>query len=405
MATVDVAGYGAFRGATATSVLAGAGVYGVPDVPESSAINLLSAAPAGPTTLVLTFDRPPAGAVTDPASYSVSGGGYPMAVISAAFGTPDPGETYPRTVRLTTTKGTDGESYSVTVAGIEGACGEVLGVDTQTWVSVGTGPSVMSAAAVPGSITVVLSEPVDPATIGGTGDWTLAGTGTPTITGVVAGSSTTAILSIIGTLRAGWIVTAPATLTDVAGNVADPAHRSAFVTVPASVGAKESGNPWGATGDGGTVDLGSGPYEMVPWAAGAALVSLVDAVWISLFTDRRAGADDAIPDTAGDLPYRGGWWADAYTDTPDGTYGPIGSRLWLLYRSPVNQQTVAQVREYAAEALAWMVRAGVAARVDVSVQRVGRDGIALSVVVSKRDGSQETVRFPDLWDALAQQAA
>ena len=65
-------------------------------------IDLVSAANDGPTTLVLAFSMPPAGAVLDPASYVMTAldGGVALAIASIALGSPAPGETYPTTARL-----------------------------------------------------------------------------------------------------------------------------------------------------------------------------------------------------------------------------------------------------------------------------------------------------------------
>ena len=96
--------------------------------------------------------------------------------------------------------------------------------------------------------------------------------------------------------------------------------------------------------------------------------------------------------------YRGGWWADTYSKDQ------FGSKLWLLARSPVNPTTLLKVRQYAAEALAWMVDAGIAARVDATAERQDLGRVALRVVVTKRDGTKEAVAYPDLWSAFLQAA-
>lgn len=54
--------------------------------------------------------------------------------------------------------------------------------------------------------------------------------------------------------------------------------------------------------------------------------SLQTSILISLFSDRRARADDVLSGADGD---RRGWWADAY---PQIEGDQIGSRLWLLSR-------------------------------------------------------------------------
>ena len=154
---------------------------------------------------------------------------------------------------------------------------------------------------------------------------------------------------------------------------------------------QESADAWALTAAGNVVDIGDGYLELVPWSADEPYVSPRDAVWISLFSDARVDpvADGAavLPDSAGDIPYRGGWWAD---DT-------FGSKLWLLRRRSASQETINLARDYAREALVWLVTDGVAARVDVTTERFGQDGIAMSVLVSKADGTVEALRFPDLW--------
>lgn len=119
---------------------------------------------------------------------------------------------------------------------------------------------------------------------------------------------------------------------------------------------------------------------------------LAEAVLMSLFTWRRSD-DDPLP-VAGE---RQGWWGDA---APAVAGDQVGSRLWLLSRSQVTAETVQRARSYGAEALAWLELDGVAAAVDVTAARVGLDGIALEVVVSRRDGRTVALRFQNLWEAI-----
>lgn len=99
------------------------------------------------------------------------------------------------------------------------------------------------------------------------------------------------------------------------------------------------------------------------------------AVIISLFTDARAAPDDVLPVAGGD---RRGWWGDAYP-TVEGDM--IGSKLWLLSRSKQTTAVVDDCQRYAAEALKWLVDAGVASKVDVvaSVPRMGWLSLAVSI--------------------------
>lgn len=215
-------------------------------------------------------------------------------------------------------------------------------------------------------------------------------------------ASFTATLTLTGSTPLGssqlYRATAPGTITSAHGIIIDPTGRTAdFVTI--SYEEAESGNPWAMDGTGAHVDLGVPPYELVPWSAAGPFSSLRDAVWISLFSDRRARPDDRLPDTAGDPPYQGGVWFDSYQVDGD----KFGSRLWIYYRSSVNTETLAGIKEAAEEALEWMKTDGIAGRVDVTTWKHGADGVGMSVQVYKPDGTLlGTVRFASLWDAYDQ---
>lgn len=119
---------------------------------------------------------------------------------------------------------------------------------------------------------------------------------------------------------------------------------------------------------------------------------LVRAVIISLFTWRRALPDDPLP---GDQ--RMGWWGDSFATVAGDR---IGSRLWLLSREKLTAQTVERAREYAREALAWLVEDGVAARVEVDAERQGLTTLALACRIYRRDGQTTDLRFPNTWEFL-----
>ena len=118
---------------------------------------------------------------------------------------------------------------------------------------------------------------------------------------------------------------------------------------------------------------------------------LVRAVIVSLFTWRRARPDDA---TEGP---RMGWWGDT---TSAVTSDRIGSRLWLLAREKVLPATINRAREYAREALEWLIEDGLASRVEVTAERRGTDGIALSATIYRSDGRPLVLRFDDLWETV-----
>lgn len=119
------------------------------------------------------------------------------------------------------------------------------------------------------------------------------------------------------------------------------------------------------------------------------------AVLLSLFTDRRAEADDKLPSGDGD---RRGWWADQFMADP------IGSRLWLLDRSKSLPEVVRDAEAYASEALAWFVEDGVADRVDVFAEAQG-DLLALAVAIHRPTGAPASFRFNLHWAAETGRAA
>lgn len=120
---------------------------------------------------------------------------------------------------------------------------------------------------------------------------------------------------------------------------------------------------------------------------------LIRAVVISLFTWRRANDDDDLP---GDS--KEGWWGDIYPAVADDR---IGSRLWLLSRAKLLPETSRRAKEYAEEALAWLIDDGVASRIDVTAERQGNDMLALSIVIYRADGSiQADIRFANVWEFL-----
>jgi phage gp46-like protein len=121
---------------------------------------------------------------------------------------------------------------------------------------------------------------------------------------------------------------------------------------------------------------------------------LQTAVVLSLFCDRRAEEDDALPDNTGD---RRGWWADAYTEVLGDRFG---SRLWLLSREKQLGSVLERAREYAEEALAWLVEDGVAQSVRVTASVVRQGVLGLQVEITRPDASRVEYRFNRLWEAL-----
>lgn len=117
------------------------------------------------------------------------------------------------------------------------------------------------------------------------------------------------------------------------------------------------------------------------------------AILVSLFTDRRAAVSDELPDPAGS---RRGWWGDGLNGDNDLT----GSRLWLLTRRKATPETRRLYEEYTREALAWMIKDGLAEKIDVSGRWLVMGLLAVTVVITRPGGGRQ--KFDYSWDAQAQ---
>ena len=69
-------------------------------------------------------------------------------------------------------------------------------------------------------------------------------------------------------------------------------------------------------------------------------------------------------------------------------------------RAKLTAQTVILAREYAEEALAWLVDDKVASRVEVEAERIGLTTLGLASRITKPDGRSLDVRFSDVWGFL-----
>ena len=131
------------------------------------------------------------------------------------------------------------------------------------------------------------------------------------------------------------------------------------------------------------------------WSSAGGLLAtggdLASAVLISLFTDRRAAADDAITDGSGD---RRGWWGDL------GAGYPVGSRLWLLERSTLTTATARRAESYAREALQWLLDDGVVAAWQIAATVSPPATLGLAVAALFQDGSRQAFNFTWAWGTL-----
>jgi len=119
------------------------------------------------------------------------------------------------------------------------------------------------------------------------------------------------------------------------------------------------------------------------------------AILIQLGTHRRAESYDAIPN--GSDPK--GWWGDTIDLQANETR--IGSRLWLLYRSPLNADTARRAESYATEALQPLIDQGAVvtftttARVDKATS-----ALVLDIAGYSQDGQKiYNQQFARVWTA------
>lgn len=122
--------------------------------------------------------------------------------------------------------------------------------------------------------------------------------------------------------------------------------------------------------------------------------ALKSAVIVSLFTDRRAEPDDVLP---GSVEDRRGWWGDAF---PDVAGDRIGSRLWLLSREKQLGSVIERARQYAEEALAWLVEDGIASRVAVTAEAPRTGLLALGITIERPKLPDVEYRFSTAWEGL-----
>jgi len=116
------------------------------------------------------------------------------------------------------------------------------------------------------------------------------------------------------------------------------------------------------------------------------------AATISLFSWRRASTDDALDDAD-----RQGWWGDcAPTEAGD----QIGSRLWLLRRRALTDDTLRDAQEYAQEALRWMTDDDIVTTVAVTAERQGNDRLNLLVTLTESNGETLQLAFEDTWSLI-----
>lgn len=132
-----------------------------------------------------------------------------------------------------------------------------------------------------------------------------------------------------------------------------------------------------------------------------------NAVLISLFTDRRAASTDQLTDGETDL--RGCWMDATLDDLPSGQADQgLGSLLWLLAREKTVPSVLSRAKQYAEQALAWMVEDKIAESVTVTAGRLGTPGndwLALSIEITRPFAPAISYRYDYNWRQLSYRLA
>lgn len=114
---------------------------------------------------------------------------------------------------------------------------------------------------------------------------------------------------------------------------------------------------------------------------------LETAVFLSLFTDRRASAD-IVPAEFSKDDLRG-YWGDTYADVDGDQHGSL---LWTLEREKQTGATLARAQQYVIEALDWMKTDFVSDRIEVATSYSSRGIMSIQIDIY-RPGKKEPVKY------------
>ncbi|MDD0853001.1 phage GP46 family protein [Halobacteriovorax sp. GB3] len=109
------------------------------------------------------------------------------------------------------------------------------------------------------------------------------------------------------------------------------------------------------------------------------------AIIISLFTDKRINENEKPSDESS----LAGFWGDDFEERP------YGSRLWLLHRNKINNETRLNAIDYAKEALEWLTEDKVVKSVNVDAQIIDKK-IALLIGIELPGNKDYKFRFTDV---------
>ena len=120
--------------------------------------------------------------------------------------------------------------------------------------------------------------------------------------------------------------------------------------------------------------------------------TLKNAVIISIYSDRRANSDDVLE--LNENPR--GWFADSFNPVRN---DKIGSRLWLLRRAKLINDTLIKAREYVLESLRWLIDVNTAQSTNVDTFIYNQYTLGIYIEIIKPSGT-DVFNFQYAWDNL-----
>jgi phage gp46-like protein len=127
---------------------------------------------------------------------------------------------------------------------------------------------------------------------------------------------------------------------------------------------------------------------------------LASAILVALNTDALADPSEVLPDPRDSN--RRGWWGDLNADTIWGGW-PIGSRLWLLTRAKILDNTaregatITRVETYCRIALQPLIDKRICTRISVVARQDNRKRISATIIAYRGPKTAIQLEYQPLW--------
>jgi len=119
--------------------------------------------------------------------------------------------------------------------------------------------------------------------------------------------------------------------------------------------------------------------------------------WViaQLFTRGQVECDETPPHIPRGHPRLGGWWADAFRGdqavTGRGSVFRSGSKLWTLQWSHVTNETLMLAKEFALEAIGYLLGWGIVSKIEVTPWYISRRVMRLDILLRGPGGADVNV--------------